>query len=134
MINHLQMITIYVRDVDRALVFYTSKLGFVKLAEYDDGQGERLVWVVPEAAEKDARATQIALVAPLDKDDPRIGAASGLVFTATTAEDIEPAYHELRRRGVSFVKELVRHPYGNPPGDQEAQFVDPDGNVFLLHT
>lgn len=131
MISHLQMITIYVRDVDRALDFYTNTLGFVKTAEYDDGQGERLVWVVPEPALRADLSTEIALYAPADKNDPRIGATSGVVFTAP---DIEATYRELKRRGVHFTLELVRHNYGKGEGDQEANFVDPDGNLFLLHT
>ena len=57
-----------------------------------------------------------------------------MVFTTKTAEEIETTYHELRRRGVYFTLELVRHDYGEGPGDQEARFVDPDGNEFLLHT
>ena len=131
LISHLQMITIYVRDVDRALDFYTTTLGFVKTAEFNDGQGERLVWVAPRPALTADLATEIALSAPGDKADPRIGAAGGLVFTAL---DIEATYHELKSRGVHFVKELIRHPYGKGAGDQEAQFVDPDSNRFLLHT
>jgi len=134
MISHLQMITIYVRDLERALVFYTQQLGFVQVAEFDDGQGQHLIWVMPEAASRDARATQIALYAPADPADPRIGAASGLVFTTDTAEALETTYHELKARGVPFIKELVRHSYGQGEGDQEAQFTDPDGNVFPLHT
>ncbi|MGQ0604398.1 MAG: VOC family protein [Anaerolineales bacterium] len=131
MISNLQMITMYVSDLERALDFYTNKLGFVNLAEYDDGQGERLIWVIPQPASKDELATQIALYAPADKSDPRIGGASGLVFTAL---DIEVTYDELKGRGVHFVKELVRQPYGKGAGDQEARFIDPDGNLFLLHT
>ena len=57
-----------------------------------------------------------------------------MVFTTKTAKEIETTYHELRRRGVYFTLELVRHDYGEGPGDQEARFVDPDGNEFLLHT
>ncbi|MEZ4770445.1 MAG: VOC family protein [Caldilineales bacterium] len=134
MISNLQMITIYVSDVDRALAFYTSKLGFVKVAEYDDGAGTRLVWVMPEPASRDSLATQIALHAPADRSDPRIGNASGLVFTTRTADEIETTYRELKARDVPFVMDLVRHGYGEGAGDQEARFTDPDGNVFILHT
>lgn len=134
MISHLQMVTIYISDVERSLAFYIEKLGFVKIAEFDDGAGERLVWVIPETAKHDNLATQIALYAPQDPADPRIGKGSGLVFTTRTAEDIEPTYRELKSRGVEFVMELVRHDYGEGPGDQEARFIDPDGNLFLLHT
>jgi len=44
MISNLQMITIYVRDMQRAIEFYTGKLGFVKLAEYNDGTDNYLTW------------------------------------------------------------------------------------------
>lgn len=130
MISHLQMITIYVSDLERALDFYTNKLGFVKTADYDDGEGTRLVWVVPAPAATVDLATEIALYAA-PAGDPRIGSASGLVFTAA---DIEATYDQLKARGVHFTKELIRHPYGQGQGDQEANFADPDGNLFLLHT
>ena len=109
MISNLQMITIYVRGMRRAVEFYTEKLGFVKVAEYNDGRDNYLTWVMPQPASKDDLATQ-------------------------TAEEIETTYHELKSRGVHFTLELVRHHYGKGPGDQEARFVDPDGNEFLLHT
>ena len=134
MISNLQMITIYVRDMARSLKFYTEKLGFVKLAEYNDGGENYLTWVIPQPASKEDLATQIALQELADKNDPRIGSVSGLVFTTRTAEEIETTYQELKERGVHFTLELVRHNYGKGPGDQEARFVDPDGNEFLLHT
>ena len=128
MISHLQMITIYVSDMDRSLEFYTNKFGFVKLAEFDDGENH-LVWIIPEQSKAANLATQIALYVPADKE--KIGSASGLVFTA---DNIEQTYHELKARGVQFTMELTRHAYGQGEGDQEARFVDPDGNLFLLHT
>lgn len=134
MISNLQMITIYVNDLERALEFYTGKLGFVKLAEYDDGQDNHLIWVIPQPASQDDLATQIAFQVLRDKNDPRIGSISEMVFTTQTAEEIETTYNELKSRGVHFTMELVRHDYGKGPGDQEARFVDPDGNEFLLHT
>lgn len=129
MISHLQMITIFVSDLQRAVEFYTGVLGFIKTAEFDDGQ-QHLVWVVPEPAATVVLATELALFAP-GHGDPRIGAASGLVFTAA---DIQATYDELKSRGVTFTLELTRHGYGQGKGDQEARFVDPDGNEFLLHT
>lgn len=134
MISNLQMITLYVSDLERALEFYTGKLGFVKLAEYDDGKDNHLIWVIPQPASKDDLATQIALQVLRDKNDPRIGSINGMVFTTQTTEEIETTYNELKSRGVHFTMELVRHDYGKGSGDQEARFVDPDGNEFLLHT
>jgi len=123
------MITIYVSDLAVALEFYTHKLGFVKTAEFKD-ENQHLAWLVPAAAATVDLATEIALFAP-GASDPRIGSTSGIVFTA---DDIESTYKEMKSRGVHFTVELVRHPYGKGRGDQEARFVDPDGNEFLLHT
>lgn len=133
MISNLQMITIYVSDVPRAVDFYTKKLGFVQVAEYNDEKDTNIVWVMTEATKDDPLATQIGLQRA-EKGDPRIGSVSGMVFTTQTAEEIESTYHELKSRGVRFTMDLVRHGYGKGPGDQEARFVDPDGNEFLLHT
>lgn len=130
MISHLQMISIYVSNLERALDFYTEKLGFEKTAEFDDGQGTKLAWVVPQPALEVRLATEIALC-EVAAEDPRIGAVTGMVFTA---EHIEATYEELKQRGVYFTKDLIRHGYGKGEGDQEANFVDPDGNLFLLHT
>lgn len=67
MISNLQMITIYVRDMQRAVEFYTEKLGFVKLAEYNDGKDHSLTWVIPQPASKNDPATQIVLNSPFIK-------------------------------------------------------------------
>ena len=123
------MITIYVSNLDLALDFYTHKLGFVKTAEFKD-ESQHLAWIVSGAAASVGLATEIALFAP-GEGDPRIGATSGIVFSA---HDIEATYKEMKSQGVEFTLELVRHPYGKGEGDQEARFVDPDGNEFLLHT
>ncbi len=129
MISHLQMITIYVSNLQDSLEFYTSKLGCIKTDEYQDDE-QHLIWITPEGAKGIPQTTEIALFAP-DKGDPRIGSASGLVFTS---DDIEATYHELLKKGVTFSKHLVRHPYGEDGGDLEARFVDLDGNEFLLHS
>jgi catechol 2,3-dioxygenase-like lactoylglutathione lyase family enzyme len=130
MISHIQMITIYVSDLETALNYYTSKLNFVKTAEFKD-EMNHLVWVIPKPALENDYSTEIALYSPTDKSDPRIGSAQGIVFTST---DIEKTYNQLLENGVKFTKDLIRHPYGKGPGDQEAQFIDPDGNLFILHT
>ena len=129
MISHLQMITIYVSDLQNSLEFYTSKLGCIKTDEFQDDE-QHLIWIIPEAAKGNPQATEIALFAP-ETGDPRIGSASGLVFTA---DDIEKTYHDLMKKGVTFSQHLIRHPYGDNGGDLEARFVDLDGNEFLLHS
>jgi lactoylglutathione lyase len=128
MISHVQLVTIYVSNLERASEFYTQKLGFELLAEWQDEKtNDRMLFLAP----KGAKETEIGLYAP-PGGDARMGASTGMVFTA---EDIEATYQEMTAQGVYFTKELTLLPYGNRPGgDLEAEFVDPDGNTFLLHT
>ena len=124
------MITVFVSDMERAVRFYTEKLGFVVTGTYRDEENY-FTWVAPADAVASPHRTAIGLFATTP-DDPRLGhSTSGMVFTA---DDIEATYRELKARGVPFTLDLIRHPYGDGDGDQEARFVDPDGNEFLLHT
>jgi catechol 2,3-dioxygenase-like lactoylglutathione lyase family enzyme len=89
-----------------------------------------MVFTLPPGAQ-----TEIGLYAP-GNDDPRVGMASGLVFTAP---DIRETVAELKARGVTFTRDIVIHEYGSgdhpdDAGDLEAEFADPDGNRFLLHS
>ncbi len=86
---------------------------------------------MPAAAVASPHRPAIGLFATTP-DDPRLGhGTSGMVFTAA---NIETTYRELKAKGVTFTLDLIRHPYGEGEGDQEARFIDPDGNEFLLHT
>jgi catechol 2,3-dioxygenase-like lactoylglutathione lyase family enzyme len=129
MITHLQMVTIFVSKMQQAVEFYTEKLGFVVMGEFRDEENY-FTWVVPEGAQHSPHSTLIGLFEP-EPDDPRIGNVDGMVFTA---DDIAATYHELKAKGVTFTLDLLRHDYGEGEGDQEARFIDPDGNEFLLHT
>jgi catechol 2,3-dioxygenase-like lactoylglutathione lyase family enzyme len=56
-----------------------------------------------------------------------------------TADDIRATVAELKERGVEFVEDIVVHDYGEgdkpeDAGDLDAEFVDPDGNRFRLHS
>ena len=120
--------TIYVSDLDQAATFYTEKLGFELRADWRSEDGsDRMLFLLPNGAEE----TLIGLYAP-PAGDPKIGAASGLVFTAA---DVESTYAEMHAKNVTVIRELTLLHYGNRPGgDLEAEFSDPDGNRFLIHT
>ena len=60
-------------------------------------------------------------------DDPARGARSVL---ASTVEDVDAAYEELRSRGAEF----IRPPEDRAWGLRCAHFKDPDGNVWEIHT
>jgi predicted enzyme related to lactoylglutathione lyase len=109
---------IYVSDQDRALDFYTNKLGFEKLVDEPMGGGSRWIEVAPRGAE-----THLVLFTPPGQED-RIGTFSNVVFSC---EDIESTHEELRNRGVEFTEEPSEQPWG-----LWAQFKDQDGNEFGL--
>lgn len=126
MISHLQMITVYVRDMARAVQFYTEKLGFVVRSTYHDEENY-FTWVSPGPAKDAPYHTWFGLF-ETTADDPRIGTTTaGLVLTAA---NVEETYHELKAAGVTITLDLFRHTYG----DQETRFVDPDGNEWVLHS
>ena len=52
------MITIFIRDMERAVELYTEKLGFVRLTEYNDGKGNYLT--NPSTRQQRCLATQTA--------------------------------------------------------------------------
>jgi len=130
LISRLQVATVFVSDLERAIRFYVDALGFDLVADWRGDDGDRMVFTLPPGAE-----TEIGLYAP-GAGDARIGSSSGLVFTA---DDIRATVAELKARGVAFTRDLVMHDYGEgdgpgDTGDLEAEFADPDGNRFLLHS
>jgi catechol 2,3-dioxygenase-like lactoylglutathione lyase family enzyme len=129
-ISRLQVATVFVSDIDNALRFYSETLGFDVVADWRGEDGDRMVFTLPPGAE-----TEIGLYCP-GSNDPRVGAATGMVFTA---DDIRSTVAELKERGVEFVQDIVVHDYGEgdtpeDAGDLDAEFVDPDGNRFRLHS
>ena len=55
----------------------------------------------------------------------RIGQFAGIVFET---DDIRATFEEWKARGVRFTEEPFMQSYGQ----MQAQFTDPDGNVFVL--
>lgn len=130
MISRIQVVTVYVSDLDRSIPFYRDALGFEVVADWHGDDGDRMVFLLPPGAE-----TELGLYAP-GKDDPRIGVASGIVFTSP---DVRATLAEMKQRDVEIVRDLVMHDYGDgdrpdDTGDLEFEFADPDGNRFLVHS
>ena len=130
MISRLQVATVYVSDLDEAISFYTESLGFDLVAEWVGDDGDRMAFTKPAGAE-----TEVGLYSPAP-GDPRVGVSTGLVFTSP---DIRRSVEQLKARGVNFTRDIVVHDYGegdqpDDTGDLEAEFEDPDGNRFLLHS
>lgn len=118
-ISQLGVVMVPVRDQDRALAFYTDKLGFEKRADIPFAQGERWVEVAPAGA-----ATAIALVTP------REGQETGIdTRIALASANIDADHSDLRERGVDVDAAIMRMGDPVPP---MFFFRDQDANRLLI--
>jgi predicted enzyme related to lactoylglutathione lyase len=117
MIKALKFASVPVSDQDRALAFYTEKLGFAVATDQPFGPQRWIELRIPGAQ------TRLVLFTA-DGHEDRIGTFTGL---SLQADDVAATYEELSRRGVEF---------DGPPKSADwgtfAIFKDPDGNSFVL--
>jgi len=131
----IQVITIPVSDVDRAMSFYTKQAGFSLDVDYHPVSGFRVVQLTPPGS---ACSVQVGT----GLTDAAPGSARATFLTVT---DIEAARRELTGRGVKVSDIRHKAPVdtwqgGFQPGvDPErrdyasfADFADPDGNTWVL--
>lgn len=118
-ITQIGVAMVPVSDQDRAIEFYTDKLGLEKRADTPFGNGDRWVEVAPAGA-----ATRIALV-PASESNP-VGAAGTVAFATT---DVEADHAALRDRGVDVDEQVMRMGDPVPP---MFFFSDQDGNRLLI--
>jgi catechol 2,3-dioxygenase-like lactoylglutathione lyase family enzyme len=118
-IKQVANVMVPVSDQDRAIEFYTEKLGFEKRSDMPFGDGNRWVEVGPPGA-----ATVIALVQPRPSDPVGID-----VHVAFQSEDLEADHADLRERGVDVDAEIMRMGDPVPP---MFWFRDQDSNTFLM--
>jgi catechol 2,3-dioxygenase-like lactoylglutathione lyase family enzyme len=119
---------IYVDDQDQAEKFYTEVLGFQVKTNAPYGPGERWLSVVsPE--EPDG----VELVLHLTDEPARAFRAAsrevGRPVISLHTDDCVAEAERLKAKGVVFVKEPSRMPYGG----MDAVFDDTCGNLINLH-
>jgi predicted enzyme related to lactoylglutathione lyase len=118
MITQLKFVGIPVSDQDRALAFYTEKLGFEISTDQPMGPGKR--WIELRVARS---ATRVVLFTP-DGHEDRIGTFFNGAFAC---DNVEATWRQLSARGVEFIEPPTSQPRGS-----FAKFRDPDGNTFVL--
>lgn len=114
------VVCIPVSDQDRAISFYTEKLGFEKRTDTPFGDGYRWVEVAPAGAD-----TTIAIVPP-PPGQPTGGMQTGI---ALNTEDVDGVHAELRAAGVDVDAEVSRMGDPVPP---MFWLRDPDENVLMI--
>ena len=118
MIRKIKFIGIPVKDQDRALEFYTGKLGFSLVTDQPMGPGKRWIEVRPPKGE-----TGVALFTPEGHED-RVGTFAN---TSWECDDVERTYKELSSIGVEFVKPPEKQPWGT-----FTIMKDSEGNEIVL--
>ena len=117
MIRGVKFVSIPVSDQDRALAFYTQKLGFRLVTDQPYDAEQRWVELGVPGAD-----TRIVLFRFGDGLKP--GGASNVTFWT---DDVEATFRELQDKGVEFVMAPKREDWGTA-----AAFKDLDGNCFVL--
>ena len=118
MIRAVKFVSIPVRDQDRALEFYTTKLGFEILTDQPMGPGQRWIELGIPRAE-----TRVVLFTMQGHED-RIGGQSNVVFSS---DNVERTAEQLAAKGVEFVQPAKKESWGT-----SAIFKDVDGTQFVL--
>ena len=117
-ITEIGTVMIPVSDQDKAIAFYTEKLGMELRGDTPYGDGDRWVEVAPEGA-----ATTIALVPPREGQSVGVPTNVGL-----TTEDVDADHAALKERGAD-VDDVMRMGDPVPP----MFFLrDQDGNQIFV--
>ena len=118
MIRRIKFLGIPVRDQDRALQFYTEKLGFRILTDQEFSAAQRWIELSIPGAD-----TGVVLFTPEGHED-RIGT---FVNTSWEVDNLERTYGELVARGVEFGEPPQKQPWGT-----FAIMKDSEGNQIVL--
>jgi catechol 2,3-dioxygenase-like lactoylglutathione lyase family enzyme len=120
MIKGVKFVAIAVRDQERALEFYTKKLGMRVITDSPfDGTQRWIELGIPRADTKIVLFTSPGF-------DALIGKFQNITFQT---DDVEATAKELEARGVEFTQQPEKADWGT-----SAIFKDQDGNLFVLST
>jgi predicted enzyme related to lactoylglutathione lyase len=118
MITHLKFMSIPVEDQDRALKFYTEKLGFKVATNQEMGPGKR--WIELRIGNAETRFVLFTM----DGEEGRVGTRMNC---SIACDDVEATYRQLSGRGVEFESKPEKQPWGT-----FAIMKDSEGNRFVL--
>jgi len=122
----IKLTSIMVNDQEKALQFYTTKLGFVKKTDIPMGEHRWLTVV-----SKDEQDGPELLLEPIGfepaKDYQKALYKSGIPLTAFHVTNIESEFERLQKVGVEFSTEPTQM-----GGSKQAVFNDTCGNYIQL--
>jgi predicted enzyme related to lactoylglutathione lyase len=118
MIRGIKFVSVPVRDQDRALEFFTTKLGFKVSTDQPFNGKQRWIELMIPGAE-----TGLVLFTPEGHED-RVGSFQPMSFTTA---DVFATAAGMKAKGVEFVAEPKKEPWGT-----SAIFMDSEGNQYVL--
>ena len=119
-ISKVGRVCVTVADTDRAIDFYSGKLGFEKVVDIPMGPGMR--WVEVKVADGE---TTIALAPPPEGQEAG-GSQTGIILDTS---DVDGAHAALKAADVDVDDEVSR--YGDPVPPM-FWLRDPDGNSLII--
>jgi predicted enzyme related to lactoylglutathione lyase len=122
----IKLASVFVSDLEKALQFYTTILGFVKKADVKAGNYRWLTVVSPE----DQDGTQLHLELndnPASKTYQEAIFRQGIVAAQFFVDDIQKEYEKLKKLGVKFTLEPTK-----VTGSTIAVFDDTVGNLIQI--
>jgi uncharacterized glyoxalase superfamily protein PhnB len=124
LITGARFTTLYVRDQQEALDFWTHKIGFelVTDAPYDNEGVQRWIEVKPPKSD-----VYFVLYKAGPEHEGLIGQMSHVWLAC---DDLDTTFKDLTAKGVTFTAEPQDAPWN--PGSRWAQFADPDGTMYGL--
>jgi catechol 2,3-dioxygenase-like lactoylglutathione lyase family enzyme len=124
MVIKFNSIVLVVSDLGRSTGFYHDKLGMV-IKYKSKGFVAIDAGAVPLQLESLDEATKTFGTEAVLADQQ---AGHRLALTVLV-EDVDASYRELKDKGVEFIKAPTDMPWGH----RNADFVDPDGNIWVLY-
>lgn len=126
MVGRVAQVTLVVTNQDKALEFYTQKVGFEKKTDFTPPGGHRWVTVGPRGQDLELALWEMGSAANLAwSKDWAPGKSPPIVLRVL---DCKKAHAELSSRGVNFPALPKEYFWGI-----SATFRDPDGNLFSLN-
>ncbi|TLU67135.1 VOC family protein [Thalassotalea litorea] len=125
MTQTIRNLSYLVHDYDETIVFFTNRLGFTLISDFDLGDGKRWVQLQPKGAKEFALALTFAET-PAQQQAVGKQAGDGVLMILQT-DNFNRDYQEMQAAGVAF-NEAPRHEvYGTV-----AIFSDLYGNLWDL--
>lgn len=132
MIKKLSVVTIWVKDQNEALRFYTEKLGFEIRNDVTNGDFRWLTVGIKDQPELEFQLASLKPSHALTQEESehltQLVEAGKLGIGPWKTDDCQKTYETLKGNGVEFLQPPTDRPYGII----EAIFKDDSGNVMVL--